>query len=66
MLGTDEILKAADREPVFTPFLGGLVKQVLPASVTQDSLKLINQNLNLRPKPGSVQISYPILWRQAG
>ena len=30
MLGTDEVLKAANREPIFAPFLGGLLNQILP------------------------------------
>lgn len=45
MLGTDEILKAANREPIFTSFLGSILNQVLPANLKQDSVKLINQNL---------------------
>ena len=30
MLSTDTILKEANRDPIFTPFLGGLLNQVLP------------------------------------
>jgi hypothetical protein len=31
MLGTDEILKAGDIEPVFAPLFGGILKSVLPS-----------------------------------
>lgn len=34
MLGTDEILKSANRDPIFAPFLGGVLNSVLPEKVS--------------------------------
>jgi hypothetical protein len=46
MLGADEIFKAGDIEPVFAPLLSGILKTVLPDSVTKSSMKLINENIS--------------------
>jgi hypothetical protein len=43
-LGADEILKAANREPIFAPFLGSIINTVLPDNVAKDSTKLINND----------------------
>ena len=45
LLGTDEILKAADRQTIFAPFLGNIINIVLPDNVLQDSSKLINNDI---------------------
>lgn len=45
MLGTDEILKAADREPIFAPFLGGILNTVLPEKVKKDSIVLVKNEI---------------------
>ena len=46
MLGADEILKAANVEPVFIPMLGGILKTVLPESASRDTVKLIQQSID--------------------
>lgn len=46
MLGTDEVLKSADRAPVFAPFLGGILNAILPEGVHKDSTRLIYKNIN--------------------
>jgi hypothetical protein len=46
MLGTDEILKGVKRDPIFAPFLGGILNTVLPENIIEDSTKLINDNIN--------------------
>jgi len=42
---TNERLKGANREPIFTPLLAGLLNTVLPENIYKDSTKLINQSL---------------------
>lgn len=46
MLGTDEILKSANREPIFAPFLGGILNSALPSNTTKDSNQLISKSLD--------------------
>jgi hypothetical protein len=46
MLGADEILKNANREPIFAPFLGDILNKILPEGISKDSTKLINKNIN--------------------
>jgi hypothetical protein len=41
MLGSDEILKGANREPIFAPFLGSILNTVLPESTHKDSIRLL-------------------------
>jgi hypothetical protein len=36
-------LKYADLEPVFGPFLGGMLKSVLPDSATKSETKMLNK-----------------------
>lgn len=43
MVSTDEILKYADVEPVFGPFLGSMLKTVLPDSATKSETKMLNK-----------------------
>lgn len=45
-LSIDEVFKAGDIEPVFAPLLIGILKTVLPDSVTKSSMKLINENIS--------------------
>lgn len=46
MLGTDEVLKNANRDPIFGPILGSILNSVLPENVSKDSTKLINKSIN--------------------
>jgi len=46
MLGTDEILRGVNREPIFAPMLGGILNSVLPENVHKDSARLINSNID--------------------
>jgi hypothetical protein len=45
MLGTDEVLRAADRKPIFAPILGGILNSILPANLHKDSTLLLNNNI---------------------
>ena len=46
LLGTDEILKGAKREPIFSPFLGGILNSILPEDLSRDSVRLINKDIS--------------------
>jgi len=46
MLGTDEILKNANIEAIFAPFLGGILNTILPENIHKDSTRLIEKNFN--------------------
>lgn len=46
MLGTDEILKSVNREPIFAPFLGSILNTVLPENVRKDSVSLIDSEID--------------------
>jgi len=46
LLGTDEILKGAKREPIFTPFLGSILNTILPENLSKDSVRLINKDIS--------------------
>lgn len=45
MITADEILKAADVEPIFTPFIGNALKSILPESASRLENKLLNSNI---------------------
>jgi hypothetical protein len=45
MVTTDEFLKAANVEPIFTPFIGNALKSVLPDSASRIDNKLLNSNI---------------------
>src|ERR1700675_351085 len=45
MLGADEVLKNANREPIFAPLLGNILNKVLPESISKDSINLNNKNI---------------------
>ena len=46
MLGTDEIIKATNIDPIFTPFLAGILNTVLPENVSKDSTRLIQKSID--------------------
>jgi hypothetical protein len=46
MLGTDEILKAADKKAIFAHMLGEILNSILPENVHKDSRKLINNSID--------------------
>jgi len=41
MLGADEVLKASNRDPLFTPFLGSLLNSVLPENTKKTNFKIL-------------------------
>jgi hypothetical protein len=41
MISSDEILKGANRSPILTPILGGILNTILPESATKNSNNLI-------------------------
>jgi len=43
----DEILKWADHEPVFAPFLGSMLKNILPENATKSKKRLILNTLEI-------------------
>lgn len=45
MLGTDELLRGANRPLVFTPFLSDILNQILPEGAVKDSKKLITKSI---------------------
>lgn len=45
MVTADEFLKAANVEPIFTPFIGNALKSVLPDSASRTENKLLNSNI---------------------
>lgn len=44
MISTDQILQAANREPIFTPFLAGLLNQILPETGNPSTSKIIENS----------------------
>lgn len=49
MISTDEILKGDNRDPIFTPLLGGLLNKILPNKLdnSNDPNKLIQNSIDL-------------------
>lgn len=47
MIGADEVLKQANVEPFFGPFLGGALKAVLPKNPTNESVDVIKASYKL-------------------
>ena len=48
MLGTDEVLKSANREPIFAPLIASIlnIKKPMPLDLVKESHAMINNNLN--------------------
>jgi hypothetical protein len=46
MVAADEILKAADFEPIFTPVIGKALKSIFPDSASKIENKLLNSNIS--------------------
>lgn len=55
MISTDQILIAANKEPIFTPYLAGLLNKYFPGTEKESISKIIDKNLNLLNK-NSVEI----------
>ena len=46
MISTDTVLKEANREPIFTPFLAGMLNQILPETGNPSPSKILDNHLN--------------------